>query len=54
LKVKDVDEINVEKLHGTISGTLLFTFYYGSLDRKIVDQFSGKGSKAILIQFNRQ
>jgi hypothetical protein len=39
---------------GTISGTLLFSFYYGNLDRKIVDQFVGEGSKSILIQFSRQ
>jgi hypothetical protein len=53
-KVKDVDQIDVTGLHGTISGTLLFTFYYGNLDKKIVNQFVGKGSKAILIQFSRQ
>lgn len=39
---------------GTISGTFLFSFYYGNLDRKIVDQFVNEGSKAILIQFSRQ
>lgn len=53
-KVKEIEAIDIEGLQGTISGTLLFSFYYGNLDRHIIDQFVGEGSKAILIQFSRQ
>lgn len=38
-----------------ISGTLLFSFYYGNLPRDLIDQFTGPdASKAILLQMGRQ
>jgi hypothetical protein len=53
-KVKEISSLDIEGLQAVISGTLLFSFYYGNLDRRIVDQFVGDGSKAILLQFSRQ
>lgn len=53
-KVKELLNINIDDLTATVSGTLLVTIYYGNMDRKIVDQFTGEGNKAILLQFSRQ
>ena len=53
-KVKELVHIDIERLQATVSGTLLFSFYYGNLERGILDQFVGDGSKAILLQFSRQ
>jgi hypothetical protein len=49
--VKEVCEIKIEKLLGVVTGTLLFSFYYGDLPRDILEQFTGeKQEKAILLQ----
>lgn len=53
-KVKEIISIDIEGLQGTVSGTLLFSFYYGDLDDKILKQFIGDGDKSILLQFSRQ
>ena len=53
-KVKELLNINIEELTATVSGTLLVTIYYGNMNKSIVDQFTGEGSKAILLQFSRQ
>jgi hypothetical protein len=37
-------------MEGTVTGTLLFSFYYGSIDRSIIEEFVGEGKgKAILL-----
>lgn len=53
-KVKELLNIDIEGLQGQVSGTLLFSFYYGNLSRDIVDQFVGEADKGILLQFSRQ
>ena len=52
-KVKELIGVDIDALQATVSGTLLFGFSYGKMDKKIVDQFVG-GNKAILLQFSRQ
>ena len=54
LKVKSVNEFEVEKLSGVVSATLLFGFYHGNLPEHILEQFTGEGAKAIVLQFPRQ
>lgn len=56
LKVKTIKELEIEKLSGVVSGTLLFSFYYGNLPQEILSQFTGPedDKKAILIQLSRQ
>lgn len=48
--------MEIEKLSGVVSGTLLFSFYYGNLPEGILAQFTGPedDKKAILIQLSRQ
>jgi len=54
-KVKEIGEVNIEGLKGAVSGTLLFSFYYGDMPKKLVKQFVGKNTeKSILLQFSRQ
>lgn len=53
-KVKSVNEFDVEKLSGVISGTLLFGFYFGNLPEHLLQQFTRDGSKAVTLQFARQ
>lgn len=53
-KVKSVKQLEIEALSGTISGTLLFSFYYGDLPPEVLGQFTGEGAKAILLQLGRQ
>jgi hypothetical protein len=52
-KVKEISKIDIEGLNGEVSGTLLFTFYYGAVDRAIIDRFVG-GENAILLNFSHQ
>ena len=55
IKVKSVKQLEIESLSGMISGTLLFSFYYGNLPRYLIDQFTGPdATKSILLQLGRQ
>jgi hypothetical protein len=40
-KVKELLNIDIEGLQSSVAGTLLFSFYYGNLDRAILEQFVG-------------
>jgi hypothetical protein len=53
-KVKELLSLDIEGLQGEVSGTLLFSFYYGNLSQEILDQFVGEAEKGILLQFRRQ
>ena len=56
LKVKSINELDVDNLKGVVSGTLLFAFYYGNLPESILEQFTSneEGSKAVTLQLERQ
>jgi hypothetical protein len=41
LKIKTINDINMENRKAKVAGTLTFRFYYGILDPKIIDQFIG-------------
>lgn len=44
-------------MEGTVTGTLLFSFYYGNIDKKLIDEFAGnqKDKEAsILLEFNQE
>ena len=54
LKAKGITKLSIQEHEATVSGTLLIDFYYGEMDKKILNQFIGKGKKAILVQFDYQ
>lgn len=42
-------------MEATVTGTLLFSFYYGKVDPEIVNLFVGPDSqKNILLEFNQE
>jgi hypothetical protein len=52
--VKEIDKVNAAEMEATLSGTLLFSFYYGNIDRSIIEEFVGEEKKkAILLEFNQ-
>jgi hypothetical protein len=53
--VKEIKSVDVETMEATVSGALLFSFYYGKVDRALVDLFVGESAEtAILLEFNQE
>lgn len=53
--VKEITKVNVAEMQAEVLGTLLFTFYYGDLDEKILNKFThfGQNHKPIFLEFNK-
>jgi hypothetical protein len=49
LKVKNFTEMNLDNLDAEFNGTIVFSIYYGDLDKKIV----GKLENSIILLFGR-
>jgi hypothetical protein len=42
--------VDVEGMEAAVSGTLLFSFSYGSIERSLIEEFVGEGKgKAVLL-----
>jgi len=51
--VKELISVDIDGLTASVSGTLLFSFFYGEMDEELVNSFL-EGDKHILLQFSRQ
>jgi hypothetical protein len=48
--IKEIERVSAGDMEASLAGTLLFSFYYGSIDREVIEEFVGEGkSKAILL-----